>query len=418
MAVVACEDLECRQYDIKNAFTESTLSEELWISGPRGVKLKPGNALRLQRSLYGLKQAARDWNLLIKKELLDMGFKQSLADPCLFVHVEREIRLLVSVDDLAAAAPRIGDLDWFFQRLDARFNAKNLGEIRKILGVRVTRNRANKTVELDQEQYLDKILSKFGFKQAKPQRKEISTPIDGYCDLHPANDKDKRIDATWYREVIGSLMYAMVYTRPDIAFALGRLSQYNQDPAEHHERALRRLMRYLRSTIGNRIRFGPNGKLIVYSDADWASDKTDRKNITATIGLIGGGPVFWGSKKQTAVATATTEAEYVAMSYTAKQGQWIAQILRDLGNGGYVAENHQTVDTRGDNQGAIALAKNPHLTERSKHIDIAHNYVRDLYEKNRVDIKYVPAAEMAADGFSKPLAGNQFKSFVKQIGMV
>ena len=179
----------------------------------------------------------------------------------------------------------------------------------------------------------------------------------GYDNLRPAATNDKRIDATWYRERIGSLMYAMVYTRPDIAFALGRLSQFMQDPAEHHAQALKHLMRYLRSTISLRISFGPIGKLVVYSDADWASDKTDRKSITASVGMIGGGPVFWASKKQTAVATATTEAEYVAMSYTAKQGQWVAQILRDLGFGGYVAKNHQTVDTRGDNQGAIALAK-------------------------------------------------------------
>jgi hypothetical protein len=157
---------------------------------------------------------------------------------------------------------------------------------------------------------------------------------------------------------------------------------------------------------------------VVYSDADWASDKSDRKSVTASVGMIGGGPVFWGSKKQTAVATATTEAEYIAMSYTAKQGQWIAQILRDLGFGGYVAKNHQTVDTRGDNQGAIALTKNPHLTERSKHIDISYHYVRDLQEKNKVDIKYVPTKEMVADGLSKPLSTALFNNFMKQIGMV
>jgi len=116
-------------------------------------------------------------------------------------------------------------------------------------------------------------------------------------------------------------MYAMIYTRPDIAFALGRLSQYMQQPAVHHALAVRRLMKYLRSTIKARIRFGLGGELITYSDADWASDKKDRKSVTASVGLIGGGPVFWTSKKQTAVATATSEAEYVASAYTAKQGQ-------------------------------------------------------------------------------------------------
>jgi hypothetical protein len=135
-------------------------------------------------------------------------------------------------------------------------------------------------------------------------------------------------------------MYAMVYTRLDIAFALGRLSQFMQDPAIHHERGLKRLLRYLRSTIKFWIVFGPRGDLVVYSDADYASDKVDRKSISASLGLIRGGPVFWASKKQTSVSTATTEAEYIAMSTTAKQGQWIAQILRDMGKGEYIAENH------------------------------------------------------------------------------
>ena len=204
----------------------------------------------------------------MKEELLKMGFNQSGADPCLFVHVERQIRLLVYVDDLAAAALHATDLDWFFSKLSARFNAKNLGEISKILGVRVTRDRSKRTIELDQEQYLEKVLTKFGFPKAVHH--DIPTPMDGYNDLRPATSNDTRVDATWYREVVGSLMYAMIYTRPDIAFALGRLSQYNQDPTELHAQGLKRLMRYLRSTTKNRISFGPKGNLVVYSDADWA----------------------------------------------------------------------------------------------------------------------------------------------------
>jgi hypothetical protein len=106
------------------------------------------------------------------------------------------------------------------------------------------------------------------------------------------------------------------------------------------------------------------------------------------------------------------------MCFTAKQGQWISQVLRDMGYGNYVAPNHQTVDTRGDNQGAIALTKNPHLTERSKHIDIQYHYVRDLHDKGKVEISYVPTADMAADGFTKPLPKAQFKGFMQQIGMI
>lgn len=147
-------------------------------------------------------------------------------------------------------------------------------------------------------------------------------------------------------------------------------------------RALKHLLMYLRSTIKYRLCLGTNkdgqtGHLIVYSDADWASDKADRKSITGSTGILGVGALFWISRKKTSVATSTTEAEYIAMSLNAKQGQWLAQILRDIGYGKYVAKNVMTVDTKGDNQGAIALIKNGRLNNRSKHFDIAMHHVRD-----------------------------------------
>jgi hypothetical protein len=140
-AMVAANDLECRTYDIKNAFTESSLKERIFLSAPKGVPVTPGYVLRVLRSLYGLKQSARDWNMLCKSELKKLGFRQSLADPCLFTHAERQIVLLVYVDDIAAAAKSNDDLFWFFDNFRRRFNTKDLGEISKILGIYITRNR-------------------------------------------------------------------------------------------------------------------------------------------------------------------------------------------------------------------------------------------------------------------------------------
>lgn len=388
------------------------------MSPPEGMSVKKGHVLQLLRSLYGLKQAARNWNLLMKEELLKWGFIQSKAEPCMYTHPDRHLIIMVYVDDIIAAASKTSDLDWFYSTIKKRFDTKNMGEIRKVLGIRVTRDRTNRIIELDQEDYLEKVLNKEGFKQSKS--KPISTPIDGYEDIRPATPHDKRIDAGWYRQVIGSLMYAAVWTRIDIAFAVGRLSQFMQDPAECHKRAIHRVLRYLRSTISYRISFGPSEDptLVVYSDADYASNRADRKSISASVGLIGSGPVFWGSKKQKSVSTATTEAEYIAMATTAKQGQWVAQILRDMGYPEYVAANGMTVETKGDNQGAIALSKNPQLTERSKHIDVCYHYIRDLHERLRVNIQYVPTDEMAADGLTKPANRTTFERFKKQVGMI
>ncbi|KAI0992649.1 hypothetical protein K3495_g15536, partial [Podosphaera aphanis] len=331
LSIVAAENLECWQFDIKNAFTESEMKEVVYLKPPQGVKVTKGKSLRVLRSLYGLKQSARDWNLLLRSQLLRWGFKQSLADPCLFTHGAKGISALVYVDDIAVSAKSSVELEWFNEVLSSRFNTKNLGEIKKILGMRITRDRSRHTIFVDQEQYLDKILCKFGFPQ--PTHKAQKIPLDGYDSLRPAGETDTRVSSSEYSTIIGSVMFAMIYTRPDIAFALGRLSQFMKDPADYHMAALKKLLRYLRSTVTYRLKFGPNGDaaLVVYSDADWASDKNDRKSITGAVGILCGGAIFWLSRKQKSVATSTAEAEYTAMAITAKQGQWIAQVIRDMG---------------------------------------------------------------------------------------
>ena len=420
LAIVAKFDLECCQFDIKNAFTESHLKEDIYLAPPEGVEVKKGKVLKALRSLYGLKQASRDWSLLLKSFLIESGFHQSLADPCLYVHPERRIWLLVYVDDIPAAARQQEQLDWFYKILSTRFNAKNLGEISKILGVRVTRDRKNKTIYLDQEQYLSSVLDKFGISKGTYKAKKI--PTADYTSLRPADSNDVRIDPSEYRQGIGSLMYGMVFTRPDIAFVLGRLAQYMSDPAEHHGHALKNVMRYIRSTIKQKLRFGPGGahrdQFGMYTDADWASDKTDRKSISGGVGMFYGGPFSWASKKQTGVSTSSAESEYISQSMYAKQGQWTAQIFRDLGIPECINSNQRTVQMYGDNQGALALVKNPHLHERSKHIDICYHYVRDLAEKFKLQITYVPTAEMIADGMTKPLLRVAFERFKAQLGVV
>lgn len=332
LSIVAKENLECWHFDIKNAFTESELKENIFFEPPPGVSVQPGKVLKALRSLYGLKQAAHDWHELIKAELIKWGFKQSRAEPCIFVNNTTGIILLVYVDDIAAAARSKTQLQKFFKILSARFKAKNLGEIEKILGARVTRDRTNRTLYIDQEQYLSAVLDKFGITTGKHKAKKI--PVADYESLRPATAEDERIDLAEYQQAIGSLLYAMIFSRPDIAFVVGKLSQFMSDPAKHHGHALKNLLRYLRSTMNQKLRFGPGGAreyLTIYSDADWANDKSDRKSISGSVAMFYGGPISWSSKKQRAVSTSSCESEYVALSACAKHGQWLAQLLRDIG---------------------------------------------------------------------------------------
>ena len=419
-AIVAKLNLECSHFDIKNAFTESHLKEEIWFSTPDGVKVKKGYALRALRSLYGLKQAGRDWNLLLKKELLHMGFKQSLADPCLYTHRHKKIWLLVYVDDILAALPSQKEIQWFDESLKKPFNAVNLGEAKKVLGMRVTRDRKNRTLYLDQEEYIDRVLNQYGFTHEKHQ--SVRIPVSDYNNLRPIKEGDTLINVHEYQQAIGSLMHCMVYTRPDIAFAVGRLAQFMTKPAEHHGHALKQLMRYLRQTYKAKLRYGPGGdfdkNFVVYTDADWASDKSDRKSISGGVVMFYGGPISYASKKQNSVATSSAESEYISVAMFVKQGRWMAQILKDLGVPQFISENNNTVSVLGDNQGAIALTKNPHLHERSKHIDICYHFVRDLVDKGDIDINYINTVEMVADGLTKPLARVSYERWVKMLGMI
>lgn len=447
LAMVAAEDLECRQYDIKNAFTEASLKERIYLSTPEGVPVKKGYELRVLRSLYGLKQSARDWNTLCKDYLIELGFAQSLADPCLFTHAKKGIKLLVYVDDMAAAARDNLDLDWFYDSMRKRFHTKPLGEINKILGMRVSRNRATRELFLDQEQYLEKVLQRLGLPmESSSIGKPKLTPMTGkYDKLEVARPEEDRTDRTEYQQKVGSVMYAAVFTRPDIAFHIGRLSQQLQDPTERHDSGMKDLGRYLRTTIRQKIRYGPpiaaskrtyftdpvwemksrakaskpdaRSLLTLYSDADWANMK-DRKSISGHVAMLYGGPISWGSRRQRSVATSSTESEYIGMATCCKQGQWLAQVLRDMGFPQYIGKDPKLVDMRADNQGAIALVKNPQLHERSKHIDISYHHIRDLEVKQRMSITYIPTNEMVADGFTKPLEKTLFGRFKGMMGLV
>ena len=300
----------------------------------------------------------------------------------------------------------------------------------KVLGIRVTRDRKNRILRMDQTHYLKDVMERTHMSADKHRPTEI--PMNGYDSLRPAGKDDKRIDQREYQQIVRSLMYAAIHTRPDIAFALGRLSQYLSDPAAHHGHALKTLLRYVRSTIDIGILYGAGGNhgqgLIGYSDSDYAADRLERKSILGYVYMLGGGPISWMSRKQKSVATSTTEAEYMALSTCAKEGLWLVQLMKDIGFEKYFSHNvnirenlkHQAdspMRLKGDNQAAIQLAKDAHIHDRSKHIDVAYHHIRDLHKRNRIQVEYIPSGEMIADGLTKPLNKPIFNLFIGQLGL-
>jgi hypothetical protein len=198
--------------------------------------------------------------------------------------------------------------------------------------------------------------------------------------------------------------------------------------------ALKTMGRYIRSNPDRRIMFSRSSmrKLTGYSDSDFASDKGTRVSILGNVFFLAGGPISWMSKKQKSVATSTMEAEYMAMSACAKQSQFLAQILRDMGMHHWVGSsswkptvNERTdfqdvspVQLKGDNQAALSQVKDPHTHDRSKHIDIAYHFVRCLHRLRRISVGFVPLSDMAADGFTKVLQRPLFQRFVNLLGLV
>jgi len=319
------------------------------------------------------------------------------------------------VDDISIASKDVKQIEWFKSEFSKLHKTKDLGEIEKILGIEIKRNRKNRTIELSQGSYIRKMLRTFKIEQDK--HRPSKTPMNGYGHIRPTDPNDERIDPEEYQRRIGSLMHLTTYTRPDIAFSLNKLSQFMKEPAKHHGNGLKSLMYYVRSTAHYALRYGPGGavNLTGYSDADYAADVTDRKSTLGIIFMLGNGPVSWASQKQRSVATSTTEAEYMSVSKGAKQGMWMAQLLRDLGYVKYLGPNPFRVELKEDNKSTIHQVKNAHLNDRSKHIDIAYHHVRDLQRKGRINISYVPSEDMIADGLTKPLQTVLFERFIAQM---
>ena len=284
---------------------------------------------------------------------------------------------------------------------------------------------------MDQTSYLKMVLERMDIEYNKHKPTEL--PINSYSSLRPAGPDNERIDPEWYQKGIGSLIYACILTRPDIAFALGRLSQYLSDPAKHHRQALKNLLRYIRSTIDEGLVFSASGSQTItgFSDSDYAMDPVNRKSILAYIYMFAGGPISWMSRKQKSVATSTTEAEYMALSICVKEGLWISQLLRDLGFTMFIGDSLKQVNIiedevyksasptqiKGDNQAALALVGNKHIHDRSKYIDVNYYNIRDLYERNLIIVSFVPSADMVADGLTKPLIKDKHKAFKQQLGI-
>jgi hypothetical protein len=397
------ENFVVHQMDVKTAYLNAPIDCEIYMQQPEGFKKlgKNGQKLvcKLKKSLYGLKQSGRNWNNMLHEYFMSENFVQSLADPCVYNRTvdNSKVIVIIWVDDLIIAGSSESVLDEVKQSLCNRFKMKDLGELAWFLGIEFKCEQ--NCIEMSQKRYVEKILSRFKMTDCKPKAVPCELGANKSCETDDASVEFENVGL--YREMVGSLIYIMTCTRPDLCYTVTLLSQHMSKPRKSHFNMAKQTFRYLKGTLNKSLKFVNSDKLelIGYSDSDWAMS-SDRRSISGyAFKLCSGGPLIsWKSKKQQLIALSTCEAEYVALAFATQEGKFLRRLLADL-----LGQDCKSVNMFVDNQSAIALAKNPVHHQRSKHIDIKYHFVRFEVQEGVIELMYIPTAENVADVFTKPV---------------
>ena len=357
---------------------------------------------KLKRHVYGLKQAPRTWFRTLSEHLISLGFKACVHEPCLFIRrdADRLAYIFVYVDDLVIATNSVNEMKDVKLELSNKWSMKDLGPLESILGIRIIRDREKRTLTISQERYIDVVLKKFKLEDVKA----ATTPLAPGCRLSksdcPKTPGEKALASRQpYRELVGSWMYLMVCTRPDIAFAISQLSRYNSNHGPEHWNALVHVVRYVKGTKGLGITY-KGGCLLypsLFSDASFASDIDSKKSVSAYVSYVGGGPVSWKSKVQSTTALSSCESEYIALCAAAQEAVHLKGLFLEL-----VSEVIDTpVVIYEDNMSTIQVSKNPVLHERQKHVEVKYHYVRECVAELRIQVRYLGTRLMIADLLTK-----------------
>ena len=408
------------QMDVIGAYLESALDQNeqlIYMKISQGCRAgREGLVCKILKSLYRLKQAGRLWNKTIIKFFRKIGFTPTNADACILTIKWRGELIIVGVyvEDLVLGSRSLKALEWLKNQLMREFSMKDLGEVKTIIGWEITQDLAAGTLRIDQKGYIRDLLESEAMTSCHPTVLPVKT---GSTLLLDQAGDHQQADLTAYQRLIGKLIYLSCGTRPDIAFVVGQLSRHNSDPRTGHLRIAKQVLRYMKGTITLGIEWGNDpaghrsgGKygelgVVGYADSSYAGDLEDRKSITGYCFFLGGAIVTWCSKRQCTVSTSTSEAEYVAVSQSAREGVWIRRFLNEL----LPEEAVREMKMLGDNETSLTLTKDPESQNRTKHIDVMHHHVRELVEDRELAIEWIESSAMLADGLTKALPVGPFK---------
>ncbi|GJU63182.1 retrovirus-related pol polyprotein from transposon TNT 1-94 [Tanacetum coccineum] len=383
LAIACANDFKLYQMDVKSAFLNGFINEEVYVAQPPGFIdfQKPNYVYKLKKALYGLKQAPKAWYDRLKAFLIKHEYSMGMVDNTLFTKKSKSHLIIVQiyVDDIIFGSTSQNLCDDFAKIMHDEFEMSMMGELNFFLGLQI--KQMEDEIFFNQSKYIKEMLKKFGLEDSKPTKTPMSTEIKLTKD-----DEADSVDSSKYRE----------------------------NPKTTHLEAVKRIFRYVRGTthLGLWYPKGTGVETIVYADSDHAGDYVDRKSTSGVCTFMGCCLTSWFAKKQTALAISTTEAEYVSAGKACQQALWMKQALIDYDI------CLDDVPIMCDNKGAIDLSKNPVQHSRTKHIEIRHHFLRDNVQKGNISIEKVASEDNIADIFTKPLKREVFNYLRLGLGMM
>ncbi|GKC48785.1 putative ribonuclease H-like domain-containing protein [Tanacetum coccineum] len=392
------------QMDVKSAFLYGQIEEEVYVCQPPGFEDldHPNKVYKVVKALYGLHQAPRAWYDTLANYLLSNGFERGKIDQTLFIKRHKGHILLVQiyVDDIIFGSTKKELCDEFEKLMKDKFQMSSMGELTFFLGLQVQQKK--KGIFISQDKYVHEILKKFNYSDVK----SASTPTDLEKPLVQDGDAAD-VDEHLYRSMIGSLMY-LTASRPDIMFAVCACARFQVSPKTSHLLAVKRIFRYLKGKPSLGLWYSKDSplELVAYTDSDYAGATQDRKSTTGGCQFLGNRLISWQCKKQTVVATSTTEAEYVAAASCCGQVLWIQNQLLDYGY------NFMDTVIYIDNTSTICIIENPVQHSKTKHIEIRHHFIRDCNAKKLIQMAKIDTQHNVADLLTKGFDAGRFQYLV------
>ncbi|GJX53781.1 zinc finger, CCHC-type containing protein [Tanacetum coccineum] len=367
-----------------------------------------GKVYKLTKALYGLRQAPRAWNVKLDQTLKSLDFKKCNLEQAVYTKRSKNSTLIVGVyvDDLIITGTPKKELEVFKSQMEEKFEMSDLGLLAYYLGIEVTQTGGEITIK--QTGYINKILKETSMMDSN----DTKIPMDPGTKLVKAEDGNS-VDATYYRSLIGSLRY-LLHTRPDLSYSVGLLSRFMQDPKDHHLKAVKQVIRYIKGTKEHGIIYKKEGgcKITGYSDSSYGINTDQGKGTTGIVFYFGESPITWCTQKQPTVALSSCESEFMAATGAACQALWLKRLLSEL-----TGWEEKRITLKVDNVSAIALVRNPVFHGRSKHIDIRYHFIRECVENGHINVEHISGELQRADILTKALPRLKFVTMRQMLGV-